>query len=312
MILSVSRRTDIPACYGEWFLNRLREGFALVPNPYAPHTLRRVPLSREVVDCIVFWSKNPRPFLRFLPEIEERGYPFYFQFTLNPYGDAVEQNLPGLRERIETFRLLSEKIGQQRLVWRYDPVIVDNAYPAGWHRMQFEFLCRELHDSACRCIFSFFDRYAKDRSGFQETDEKTMHQIARSFAETAARYGMPLFTCSEAVDLSAYGISHAACIDSNLIGRIIGCPVHAKKDPNQRPFCGCMESVDIGSYDSCTNGCAYCYANRGIERARRRAAMHDPRSPMLLGWPDGTEIIKDAPSQSLRLAQTTLFEKEFF
>ena len=262
MIHSASRRTDIPAWYGEWFMNRLREGFALVPNPYAEnlHTLRKIPLSPDVVDCIVFWSKNPRPFLKFLPEIRRMGYPFYFQFTLNPYEQAIEQNLPSLEERIDTFHHLSAMIGPERIVWRYDPVIIDKAHPSDWHGAQFERLCALLHADACRCIFSFFDRYAKDQSGFREADEAAMRAVARGFSSTAAQYGLPLSTCSEAIDLSGYGIPHAACIDPVQISRILGCPVRAKKDPNQRPFCGCMESVDIGSYNSCINGCVYCYA----------------------------------------------------
>lgn len=307
MILSASRRTDLPAWYGEWFVNRLREGFVLVPNPYRPQTLRRIPLSSDAVDCIVFWSKNPQPFFRFLPELDRMGYPFYFQFTLNPYGPAVERALPALADRIDAFHRLSAMIGPERLVWRYDPVIVDKDDPTDWHPAQFERLCALLHCHTSHCIFSFFDRYAKDQSGFQEADEASMHKIARGFSGIAGRYGLPLFTCSEPIDLSAYGIAHAACIDPDLIGRIIHCSVRAKKDPNQRPHCGCMESVEIGSYDSCTNGCVYCYANQGIERARRRAARHDPRSPMLIGWPDGTEKIIDVPAKSLRLAQTTLF-----
>ena len=310
MILSASRRTDIPAWYGEWFVNRLREGFALVPNPYAEnlHTLRKIPLSLDVVDCIVFWSKNPRPFLKFLPEIRRMGYPFYFQFTLNPYEQAIEQNLPSLEERIDTFHHLSAMIGPERIVWRYDPVIIDKAHPSDWHGAQFERLCALLHADACRCIFSFFDRYAKDQSGFREADEAAMRAVARGFSSTAAQYGLPLSTCSEAIDLSGYGIPHAACIDPVQISRILGCPVRAKKDPNQRPFCGCMESVDIGSYNSCINGCVYCYANQGMERARRRMQRHEPRSPMLLGRPDGTEKILEIHAESLRVAQTSRFD----
>lgn len=310
MILSASRRTDIPAWYGAWFLNRLREGLALVPNPYAEnlHMLRKIPLSPDVVDCIVFWSKNPRPFLDFLPEIQQLGYPFYFQFTLNPYEAAIEQNLPALDERIDTFHRLSAIIGPERIVWRYDPVIIDEAHPLNWHGEQFERLCALLHADTCRCVFSFFDRYAKDQSGFREVEEATMRAVARSFSSTAARYDLPLSTCSEAVDLTPYRITHAACIDSEQIRRILGRPVHAKKDPNQRPFCGCMESMDIGSYHSCINGCIYCYANQGIERARRRMQRHEPHSPMLLGHPDGTEKIVEVRAESLLIAQTSLFD----
>lgn len=307
MILSASRRTDLPALYGEWFMNRLRAGFALVPGPRSPHTLRKVSLSPDVVDCIVFWSKNPQPFLHFLPELAKMGHLFYFQFTLNPYGRAVERCLPPLEERLDTFHRLSAQIGPERLVWRYDPVIIAERYPPSWHVEQFARLCAALHSDACRCIFSFFDRYAKDQSGFSEADEASMRTVARGFSRIAAQYGLPLFACSEPVDLSGYGIQPAACIDAVLVEQVIGCPVKNRKDPNQRPLCGCMESVEVGSYDSCTNGCVYCYANQGLERARRRCLTHDPHSPLLLGWPDGTEKITEAPARSLRVAQASLF-----
>ena len=158
MILSASMRTDIPALYGPWLLNRLKEGFALTPYPYRSNVFRRLPLGKEVLDCIVFWSKNPEPFFPFLPELEKMGIPFYFQFTLNPYGKALEQNLPSVEHRVKTFLRLGEMLGSRRLVWRYDPVIINGEYSVSWHQAQFEKLCGPLSGAACRCVFSFYDR----------------------------------------------------------------------------------------------------------------------------------------------------------
>lgn len=118
MIISASRRTDIPAFYAKWFMNRIRERYVLVPNPYNPKQISRIALNPDVVDCIVFWTKNPAPMLR---ELDRLGaYNYYFQYTLNPYGPEAENCLPPLQARIETFKRLSEKIGKERMIWRYD------------------------------------------------------------------------------------------------------------------------------------------------------------------------------------------------
>lgn len=264
-------------------------------------------MGKEVLDCIVFWSKNPEPFFPFLPELEKMGIPFYFQFTLNPYGKALEQNLPSVEHRVKTFLRLGEMLGSRRLVWRYDPVIINGEYSVSWHQAQFEKLCGQLSGAACRCVFSFYDRYSGSPKAFCEAGEEQMLLIAERFSRIAARYGLPLFTCCEGIDLSSFGIAHGACVDPQLVGEAAGFSFSAAKDKNQRKHCGCAESVDIGSYNSCTNGCLYCYADRSLKSARENFLRHDPDSPMLLGWPLGTEIIKEYPARSLKEDQLTLF-----
>ncbi|GKH45678.1 DUF1848 domain-containing protein [Anaerotruncus massiliensis (ex Togo et al. 2019)] len=307
MILSVSRRTDIPAYYSAWFLNRLAEGFVLVPNPHNPRQLSRIPLSPETVDCIVFWTKNPTPMLDALPRIEAAGYPFYFQFTLTPYGPRTEPGLPPKEELVRAFWALSRRLGPKRVVWRYDPVMVDGRYPTAWHLERFEALCNALEGAAERCVFSFVDPYRHTGGAYRETTRSECLDVAGGFGEIAARHGFSLFTCAETIDLSAFGIGHAACIDPELVGGILGCPVKAAKDPGQRPACGCCESVDIGAYNTCPGGCAYCYATTGRAAALRCAAAHDPAAPMLTGWPRGGERISDRAAKSLKTAQTTLY-----
>ena len=205
-----------------------------MPENFAYASQNSALAGRGGLYCIL--EQKPTSVFRFLPEIQQLGYPFYFQFTLNPYEAAIEQNLPALDERIDTFHRLSAIIGPERIVWRYDPVIIDEAHPLNWHGEQFERLCALLHADTCRCVFSFFDRYAKDQSGFREVEEATMRAVARSFSSTAARYDLPLSTCSEAVDLTPYRITHAACIDSEQIRRILGRPVHAKKGSQSAPL----------------------------------------------------------------------------
>jgi Domain of unknown function (DUF1848). len=307
MIISASRRTDIPAYYSEWFLNRLKERYVLIPNPRNADRLGRVELSPDNVDCIVFWTKNPAPMLDRLDTIEKMGYPFYFQFTLTPYGRELEPNLPPKSELLQTFLELSRRIGPERVVWRYDPVLITGHCSVAWHLERFRELCGELHDATRCCVFSFIDPYAHIGKEFHGMSRGEMLAVAESFSEIAADYPLSLFTCAEEIDLSRFGIGHSACIDQKLIERIIGCPIWAKKDAGQRAACGCIESVDIGAYNTCPNGCAYCYATTSENTVRRRIRAHDPTSPLLAGVPRGDELITDRTAPSQKLPQLSLF-----
>lgn len=312
MILSASRRTDIPAFYGEWFLRRLREGWMLVPRPRIPHQYTKLLLSPQTVDAIVFWTKNPEPFLIGFREIERMGYPFYVQFTMNPYGAPVEPDLPPLRERMDAFCRLSGMLGPERVVWRYDPVIVQGAFTHTYHENAFEGLASQLKGRTKRCVFSFLDVYpghSAQTAGLadRELKKEQMEDIAAIFAPIARRNGMILSTCAETIDLSVYGVEHASCIDRGMIERLLGCRVEAKKDAGQRPACGCMESIDVGSYDSCGNGCVYCYATASVEQAARNRERHNPSAPALLSEPQQGDKIFLKPMKSIKTGQTFLF-----
>lgn len=307
MILSASRRTDISAYYSTWFLNRLKEKYVLIPNPRNTTRLSRVELSPDNVDCIVFWTKNPTPMLNKLAIIEEMGYHFYFQFTLTPYGSEVERTLPPKPELLQTFKELGSRIGPERVVWRYDPVIITEDFSVAWHLERFRELCGELHDVTRRCVFSFIDPYAHIEKKFRSMNREEMRAIAEGFSHTAAGYGLPLFTCAEEIDLSHFQIGHSACIDQKLIEQIIGCPIKTKKDAGQRAACGCIESVDIGAYDTCPNGCTYCYATTSEKTVQRRVLAHDPQSPLLTGIPRGDEQITNRTTPSQKIAQLSLF-----
>ena len=308
MIVSASRRTDIPALYSDWLMNRLDEGFVLIPNPRNPNRLSRVALSPETVDCFVFWTKNPAPMLDRLDRFDAFGFPYYFQFTLTPYGRDIEPGLPDQNELIRTFSELSDRIGPERVIWRYDPVFIDETHTVSWHIEQFERMCEALHAKTRRCIISFIDIYQNSRKRFRSMTDSEIHQIAAAFSETAGRYGLPLYTCAEKIDLSEYGIAHGACIEREMIEKIIDCPVDVKKDPNQRDACRCIESVDIGTYDTCAHGCVYCYATGSPKNVMNRACAHDPNSPMLTGHPRGDEIVTDRLMKSVRRGQISMFE----
>lgn len=246
MIVSISRRTDLPALYPDWLMNRLREGFVLVRQPYRPHRISRVELRPEKAECLVFWSKNPAPLLPRLEEIRRMGYHFYFQFTLNPYGPPLEAGLPPLADRLDTFRRLSETVGPERVIWRYDPVIFGAGWDAPRHGAAFEKLAAALEGFSSRCIFSFLDWYPGMQGRMKglavQPDGVQRRHVAAAFAASARAHGFSLSTCCEPEeDLRDLDIGRAACIDPGLIEALLGCPIRRRKDPGPAPrlrLCG--------------------------------------------------------------------------
>jgi len=285
MIVSVSRRTDIPAFYHEWFYNRLAAGFVLTRNPMNPAQIRRVELNPEEVACFVFWSKNPRPLMQNLSCLN--AYKYYFQFTLTPYDRDLEPGLPDKNDLIETFRALSAEIGAEKVVWRYDPIIFTSRYDLHFHAERFAWLCEKLSGFTERCIISFYDHYnfiRRNLNGIEilPADSARIREIARIFAETAGKHGLTVESCAESENLEEFGVAHGRCIDDRLNNRICGQDLHLKKDHGQRPLCGCVKSVDIGAYSTCLHGCRYCYAARQRLTASEIMARHDPLAPFLV------------------------------
>lgn len=287
MILSASRRTDIPNYYSEWFFNRLKEGFVYVRNPMNAHQISEIDLSPNVIDCIVFWTKNPEPMLDKLDEL--RDYNYYFQFTLTGYGKDMECNVPHKKEAmIPIFQRLSRKIGSERIVWRYDPIIFTEKYTPEYHIQAFEQIAGALNGYTDQCVISFVDYYGKNKKNMdalrtQELDADRLLYFAGSLSKIATENGMEMGSCAEKIDLQSCGIKHNSCIDKNRIEKIIGCKIKAGKDKNQRPECGCVESVEIGTYNTCKNGCKYCYANYSQESVMEHCRKYDPLSPLLCG-----------------------------
>lgn len=287
MILSVSRRTDIPNYYSDWFYQRMKEGFVLVKNPMNPHQVSRISLTPDLIDCIVFWTKNPKKMMGRLDELKD--YSYYFQFTITGYGRDVEPNLPSKREEIiPTFIELSKRIGKERVVLRYDPILVSEKYTVSYHIKAFNEIVQSLCNYTELVVISFIDIYQKTKRNskdlkLREVEESEIEQLCEAFAFIAHSHGLRIETCAEHVDCERFGISHGCCIDSNLIERIIHEPIYAKKDKNQRMECGCIESIDIGTYHTCPNACKYCYANDSIDRVKKSASLYRVDSPILCG-----------------------------
>ncbi|MDR1470770.1 MAG: DUF1848 domain-containing protein [Spirochaetaceae bacterium] len=263
MIISASRRTDIPACHAEWLFERIEAGFVPVQNPFNPRHIREVDLSPSAVDGIVFWTKNPGPMMGNLDALDD--YAYYFQFTLNAYLQDMEVNLPPKPRLRETFMRLSDKIGPERVIWRYDPVLLTDTYTVSYHIDHFGETAERLRGYTKRVVFSFIDFYkridrAVQRFGIRGADDGEKDVMAAEFAAIARQNGLSIETCAEDIDLSRHGISHGHCVDEALISALRGYSLNVGKDKNQRPQCGCASSVDIGAYHSCQNGCVYCYA----------------------------------------------------
>lgn len=306
MIISASRRTDIPALYPEWFMNRLLAEEVLVPNPYNRKKVSRIILRPDVVDCFVFWTKNPEPMLPYLDKIDMLGYRYYFQMTITGYGREMEPELPDTSDAMAAFILLSERLGKERVDWRYDPIILDDRYTLEFHKERFEMLCGWLSGHTTRCIISFVDDYKN--SPFQELSQEEMEEAAAALSAIAAKYKLPLYSCAEKVNLESFGIRHGACIDREKIQRITGYNLDVKKDRGQRRECGCCESIDIGIYNTCIHGCKYCYATASVESARSKHSTHNPQSPILIGDLQGDEIITSREMWSLKDNQISLFD----
>jgi hypothetical protein len=299
VLLSVSRRTDIPAFYAAWFVRRLREGYFLLPNPRNPLSISRVAVAPETVEAVVFWSKNPRPLLAVLPEVDDLGYKYYLQFTLTPYSRYLESGLPDKKELAALFRLCGQKLGPERLVWRYDPIALGKELTAAWHRAAFRRLAEALSGYGNRCVLSFVDFYPKiaarlRAAGIEEALPEEMRSLMGELAGIARYFGFAPVACAEKEDFSAGGVAPGACIDAPLVALAGGRVPAAGKDPGQRPLCRCLTSVDVGMYDCCPHGCLYCYANTG--KAALHAASHDPAAPLLYGEPRRDAVIREKAS----------------
>lgn len=239
------------------------------------------------------------------------NFKYYFQFTLNPYGKEIEANLPSLDKRIDTFKRLSDRIGKEKVIWRYDPILTNEKYNTDFHKTAFAKIATRLKDYTEKCMLGFIDHYKHIHSTLQAMDIRPLttekiREMAISFRQTIDHTPLLLNTCTVKIDLANMGIPAGMCIDQELIERITGYSISAQKDKNQRNVCRCIESIDIGTYDTCFNGCLYCYANTAEHKSLRNRQLHDPASPKLVGQVKDDDIIKDRIIRNLR-RDPTLF-----
>jgi len=295
MIISASRRTDIPAFYTEWFMRRIRAGFCSVPNPFNPQQCTTISLLPQDVDVIVFWTRNPRPLFPYLTELDQRGYSYYFQYTLLDYPRFFETQTPPLDYSLATFQELADRIGAKKVIWRYDPIIFSNLTEAPFHMQAFQLICRTLKKSTHRVIISIADYYRKSEKRLAQLENcnvflyreesnliEKIHELLPSLVAISKENDMEIFSCAEDFNLFSYGVRPGKCVDNEYIQQTFGISTPANKDPNQRPTCGCTVSKDIGVYDTCLFGCIYCYATKSLETAHKNHAQHSCDSTSLL------------------------------
>ena len=312
MILSVSRRTDVPNYYSDWFFNRIKEKYVYVRNPMNPHQVSKIDISPEMVDCIVFWTKNPKPMLERLDEL--KGYNYYFQFTLTGYGNDIECNVPHKKEvMIPIFQELSRKIGKEKVIWRYDPIMFTETYTPEYHVKAFEQIANALNGYTEKCVISFVDTYAKNKKsmtelGVKQLDKHQLFDFAKQLSRIALKNNMAIGSCAEVIDLEQCGISHNSCIDQELIERIVGCKINTSKDKNQRKECSCIESVEIGTYNTCKNGCKFCYANYSQESVDKNCNKYNAMSPILCGEVTEYDKVNVRKIKSIREEQLSIFD----
>lgn len=301
LIISASRSTDIPAFHAEWFMRRLEEGYVKWTNPF---NQKPQYVSFQNTRAIVFWTKNPAPLLPFLSKLDDRRIPYYFQFTLNDYeAERLEPKVPSLEARIETFKKLAEVLGPQRVIWRFDPLILAAGLEPDDLIAKIVKIGDQLHKHTSKLIFSFADiaSYAKVPKNLKAADisyrefaPDEMLAMGQKIGRLCQEWGITPVTCGEEIDLTAYGVEKNKCIDDELLLDIsrndpalvdlFGYSLNLQmdlfgetetpkrrdiKDAGQRKECGCVFSKDIGQYNTCMHLCVYCYANTSPATVKR-------------------------------------------
>jgi hypothetical protein len=292
MIISASRRTDIPAFYAEWLVRRLKEGHCTVPNPFNRNQVTQISLKPEDVDAIVLWTRNPHPLMAYLDELDSRGYRYYFQFTILGYPREIDSRCPPTVTTVETFRDLAARLGPKRVIWRYDPIVFTGMTPPAFHQENFQRLAESLRGHTGRVVISIVDMYRKiekrlktlegTAAAVRPCEGEDFAALMRRLATVAGENGMEIVSCAEEIDLRPFGILPGKCVDDRVIAEAFGVEVPTTKDPTQRAACGCVVSRDIGMYESCLFGCQYCYATKNFDQAIANYRSHDPNSPSML------------------------------
>lgn len=310
MIIQTGMRTDIPAFYSRWFLNRLEEGYVLVRNPYNPSSVTRYLLTPNVVDLIAFCTKNPAPMLLYMDKLKPFGQ--YWFVTITPYGMDVEPNVPDKSRVMEDFKTLSNIVGADSCGWRYDPIFISEQYTVERHIRDFEEMARTLCGYTHTCVISFIDIYRKVERNFPEArpvSKTDRIRLGRELIRIAKKYGMTIRPCAEGDELTAYGADCSGCMTVSTFETALHRKLQVpKRKTNQRNGqCACLLGTDIGAYDTCGHLCKYCYANTNAALVKENMKNHDPASPFLLGGYLPGDQIHEARQESWLDDQMSLF-----
>ena len=301
MIIQTGMRTDIPAFYSKWFLNRIKEGYVLVLNPYNERQVTRYRLTPDVVDLIAFCTKNPAPMLPYRNVLKPYGQ--YWFVTITPYGRDIEPNVPDKEKVMDDSKELSDIVGVDSMGWRYDPILVDDKHSVEWHITEFEKMAENLCGYTKSCVISFIDIYKKVERNFRgarEVSKKDRITLGKEFIEIAGKFGMTIRPCAEGDELTLYGADCSGCMTVHTFETALHAHLDVpKRKTNQRNGqCACLLGVDIGAYDTCGHLCKYCYANSNTRLVKENMKKHNPMSPFLLGESMPGDVIHEAKQES--------------
>ena len=302
MIINTGCRTDIPAFYAKWLMNRIREGYVLVRNPYNPNQVTKYNLSPEVVDCLAFCTKNPEPMLTYLDELDM--YKQYWFVTITPYGKDIEPNVPDKKKVMESFKKLSNYIGVDSIGWRYDPIFIGDGFDVNKHITCFGNMAKELKGYTHNCTISFLDLYEKVKRNAPNINPPTKEEqieMAKAFSKIGKENNMVIHACCEKTYLSQYGLQCNGCMSQEIVEKAINNTLQPPKRKNLRQECNCLMGNDIGAYNTCGHLCKYCYANANKQFVIENMKKHDDNSPFLIGKSEPGDKITEAKQKSWRI-----------
>lgn len=309
MILNTGSRTDIPAYYSDWFYHRIKEGYILVRNPYYPLQITKYLLDPEVIDIIVFCTKNPFPMLDRISLLS--AFDTFWFVTITPYEKEIEPYVPPKEQVINSFQRLSGLVGKKRMSWRYDPIFITDKYSTDYHIEQFGYMAKELSGYTDQCVVSFIDLYEKTKRNFSGVRNVTDHeqeQLITAFSEIAKDNGLQIHLCCENKDLVRENVDADGCLSKNVLEESLGCKLDVPNKKMARSECSCLLGADIGAYNTCGHGCLYCYANYDRETVLRNMKMHNVASPLLIGEISENDVVKQAEQRSWKNRQLDIFD----
>ena len=312
MILNTGLRTDIPGFFSEWFYNRIDDGFVYVRNPYAKNQIYSYRLDPELIDCIIFCTKNPKPMFENLEKIDKFNQ--YWHITITPYEKEIEPNIPPMNDVLESFKYLSKKLGKENVTLRYDPIFINEKYTLEKHIESFEYIANSLSDYTTEAIISFIDLYEKTKRNFPKAREVTKDErlkLGKEFAQIGKKNNITIKTCVEGTELDKFGIDSSGCMTKEVIERAINKNLNIPKQKARNGECYCLLNNDIGEYNTCDHGCLYCCANSNKRLVKRNLKLHDPKSPILIGEIKEDDIIKEMKQKSLIINDSTRQTKLF-
>lgn len=304
MILNAADRTDIPAFFSDWFFNRLHAGYVDVKNPYAENTYWRYVINPQLVDAIGFCSKNPKPMLNNINEMNYlmNTYKTFWYMSITPYGRDIEPCVPDLNEQISTFMLLSNTVGVNAVTWRYDPILFGNGWDVKWHLKAFSDIAQCLCGYTHRVVISFVNMYQKlsHNAPFAiRPDDASQEIIVKEFVNIAKANGMELYVCHDKnPNFTSYGANTTGCATIDVINKATGLKLKPKNKLKARNGCNCILNADIGEYNTCLHRCAYCYANYNHDLALSNYSKHDVNSSCIIGHVSPTDTIKQVKQSS--------------